>query len=111
MNNSIFYFFYSLAHKSIFIDKVIIFFATYFPFIVALLAFLLILFYYKDFKELFVAFFGAGLAWFIAHVLKVLIHENRPFLSIDNIHSLFLKDTFSFPSGHAAFFGALAFSI
>ena len=56
MNEALFYFFYSFAHQSGFLDKVIIFTAVYFPFLVALLAFLYLLFYRKSVREFILVF-------------------------------------------------------
>ncbi|OGJ04115.1 hypothetical protein A3G06_01325 [Candidatus Nomurabacteria bacterium RIFCSPLOWO2_12_FULL_46_14] len=111
MNREIFYFFYNLANRSPFFDQTIVFFAVYFPFIAATLAAVLFGFYYKKRRELIFIFLAAGLAWLIAYFLKDFIASGRPFVSLADISSLFLKESYAFPSGHAAFFGALAVAI
>ncbi len=124
MNQSIFYFFYNFAHQSTFLDKVIVFFAFYFPYLVVILAGLFILFHHEVFradnplqvflqkkKEIFKAFFAGSLAWVLAQVLKFLFSFSRPAEALASINPLITKSDYSFPSGHATFFMALAVSI
>ncbi len=128
MNNQIFYFFYNFAHQSIFLDKIIVFLAVYFPYIVVIFAGLFLLFYHKillsrnPFKEFinkwkyfFIVFFPGFLAVFISVVLKLLFHTDRPFIALSNVYNLLPSpesySDYAFPSGHAAIFSALAFAI
>ena len=111
MNEAVFYFFYNLAHQSVFFDELIVFFAVSFPFAVMFLAFLYLLFYRKSLQDLIFVFFAAGVTWIIAHFLKILINIPRPFDAIANVSALFTESGQAFPSGHAAFFSALAFAI
>lgn len=111
MNNEIFYFFYNLAHQSIFFDNLIVFFAVYFPYLVILLAALFLIFYRKSWKEFFLVFFSSGLAVFFDLIFKYLIHTPRPFVAFANISGLFPESGYAFPSGHATFFMALAISL
>ena len=124
MNNTIFYFFYNLAHQFTFLDNVIIFIAVYLPWLVAIAAFLFLIFYHKIFsaenpfkefvnkwREFFFVFFSAGFAWVVAKVLKILIYTDRPFLALQDVSALFIESGFAFPSGHAIFFSALGFAL
>lgn len=124
MDNIIFYFFYSLTHQSQFFDSLIIFFAVYFPYVIIILSGLFLLFHHEVFKtestfavfmqkrkEILSAFFVGILAWIIANILKFLFHTPRPFDVFSQVRSLFPETGFAFPSGHAAFFMALAVSI
>lgn len=124
MNNSIFYFFYNLAHKSDTVDSVITFSAVYFPYIVIILAGLFLLFhhdvfkaeypyqiFFKKKKEILSVFITAGVAWAASSVLKILIQVERPLVKLPDVQSLFPETGFAFPSGHATFFMALAFSL
>lgn len=124
MNHAIFYFFYNLAHQSRVVDDIIVFFAVYFPYIVVFAAGIFLLMHHDIFraenpfqvflqkkKEILLCFFSGSLAWVIAIILKIFIHTNRPFIEFANVQSLFLESGFAFPSGHAAFFFALAFII
>jgi undecaprenyl-diphosphatase len=124
MNNSIFFFFYNLAHQSAYFDRLIVFLAVYFPYIVIMLAGLFLLFHHEVFlaespwevflqkkQEILLAFFTGSLAWVLAKMLKVFIHTARPFADLPGVHPLFFESGYSFPSGHATFFMGLAFSI
>ena len=124
MNETIFYFFYNLAHRSEIFDKLIIFFAFYFPYIVIILAGLFLLFHHDVFKaenpyqvflqkkkEILMVFITSGFAWILAKLLKIFIQVDRPFTELSNIDPLILKTDFAFPSGHATFFMALAVCI
>ncbi len=124
MNNQIFFFFYNLAHQSVFFDKLIIFTADIFPYIVVLAAGLFLLMHHdvlpsqnpfkefiKKWKEICLVFFSGVLAWSLAFVLKILIQTPRPFTVFTNVHSLFSETGYAFPSGHATFFSAIAVAI
>ena len=111
MNNTIFFFFYNFAHRGVLLDDLIIFFAVYFPYIVILMAGIFLLFYRKSLKDFFWVFLSAGIAVIMAEILKSLIHTERPFVVLKNVHSLFAESSLAFPSGHATFFSALAMAI
>ncbi|MEK7060181.1 MAG: phosphatase PAP2 family protein [Patescibacteria group bacterium] len=111
MNNQIFFTFYNLAHQSAFLDKVIIFFADTFPYIVILLAVIYLFFYKKSWKDFFIIFISSSLAWFISYILKILFHTLRPFEMFPTVVSLISETGYAFPSGHATFFMALAFAL
>ena len=124
MNNTIFYFFYSFAHQSSLLDNVIVFFANYLPYIVILGSILFLFSHYRVFespistetlllrcREVSLVFLSPILAWVVAYLLKILIHVQRPFLALSGVQSLFPETGYSFPSGHATFFSALAISI
>src|SRR3989344_7534608 len=108
INNSIFYFLYSFAHQSALVDNLIVFFAVYFPYLVILLALVLLFFYHgKTAKEVLLVFSSAGADWIASKILKFIIHADRPFTALPQIDSLFAESGYSFPSGHATFFMAL----
>ncbi|MEI6280917.1 MAG: phosphatase PAP2 family protein [bacterium] len=124
MNETIFFFFYNLAHKSQIFDSIVVFFADTFPYIVIILAGLFLLFHHEVLKaeepfrvfmekkkEILLAFFSGGLAWVLAAILKYIIHTPRPFNAFANIQPLISETSFAFPSGHATFFMALAISL
>ncbi|MEI7810635.1 MAG: phosphatase PAP2 family protein [bacterium] len=124
MNNQIFFFFYNAAHKSIFIDNLIIFFAQYFPYLIIFLSVVFLLFHHEvfakkfpikalviKFKEIILVFLSVILAWLSAIFLKNVFAIPRPFVQFSDVHSLVSETDFSFPSGHATFFMALAVAI
>ncbi len=124
MNNQIFFFFYNLAHRSEFFDNFVVFIAHTFPYIVILLAGIFLLVHHdvlpsknpfkifaQRWKEIVLVFFSGIFAWCISQILKLLIHTSRPVVEFQNVVSLIQKNDFSFPSGHATFYMALAFAI
>ncbi len=124
MNQAIFYFFYSFAHKFAALDDLFIFCALYLPYLVVVGAIVFLLFHHevipsenplkqfsKKWKEVLLSFFVAGVAWCASKVLKVLIHIDRPFTALPNVKSLITESGYAFPSGHATFFMALGVAI
>lgn len=124
MNNTIFFFFYNFAHQFWLLDKIIIFFALYFPYVVVMLAGLFLLFHHEVFKaespwqiflqkkkEILLVFFSAGLAYVLAYIFKFFFHTLRPFDLFSQVQSIIPESGYAFPSGHAATFAALAFAI
>lgn len=53
-------------------------------------------------------FGAAALAWLGALFIRLFIHRPRPFVADQSILALLEKTSYSFPSGHAAFFFALS---
>src|SRR3989344_3988677 len=124
MNEAIFYFLYGFAHRNGFLDSLIVFLANDFPYVVMIAAGLFLLFHHEIFKaespfqdflqkkkEILMAFFAGAVAWVTAHILKIILQTGRPEGVLVGIESLFEKTGEAFPSGHAAFFAALAASI
>lgn len=126
MNYTIFFTLYGLAHKSNFLDWLIVFGAEWFGYIMILLAIAYLAFHtdgvfdyrapFLQFKnkvrEMFYVFFAAASAWTLATIVKSYITAPRPFMMFENVRPLFLHGGLdSFPSGHAMFFGALATSL
>src|SRR3989338_9452291 len=126
MNNTILSFFYNFAHQSDFFDGMVIFFAVYFP-VLILFGICAFLFYrsgiYKKnnltwiavkklTRELTVILGPAFVVYFVATILKEIIHIDRSFTQFDKISPLFNPNQqYSFPSTHAAIFSALACSV
>lgn len=124
MDKQIFFLFYDLAHQTNFFDKAVVFFAVIFPYIVIMLAGAYLLLHhenlrskyifsdlFKKWKEIALVFFSGILSWFLADLFKALLFTSRPFVRYPNVTSLFFEKGFAFPSGHATFFMAIAFSI
>lgn|SRR5574343_43967 len=125
MNENIFYTLHSLSGRSEFFDKLVIFFSDTFGYILILLSIIFIILYRnkgdilknkkqifrQKTKELIIVFGSTLFTWGLVVLLKNLFHNPRPFLVYD-IQTLFIyggED--SFPSGHAAFYGALAIAV
>ncbi|KKS26645.1 MAG: Phosphoesterase PA-phosphatase related protein [Parcubacteria group bacterium GW2011_GWC1_42_11] len=115
MNETIFNFFYSFAHKSYALDFCIHFFAEWYGLIILFVLFIY-LFKHRDnpkkgVRDLFVVGTTAVSAWFIAHFFKDVFHTLRPFDAVASIKPLVIESGYAFPSGHATFFMALASSL
>jgi undecaprenyl-diphosphatase len=109
---SIFHALNNLAGKSPLSDAAILFLASYLAYVLIALFIALILFsrHEKRLKiEIFLtALVSALIARFgIASLIRFFYHRPRPFTALQ-IHPLFTDPAWSFPSGHATFFFALA---
>lgn len=128
MNNIIFFSFFNLAHQSVFIDWLIVFFANTLGNILIVISFIFIIFYTNGIfdkqnfsfkynlesrlRSLVFVFSSAVFAWGITTVLKSIVSSPRPFIVFENIKPLFLHGGMdSFPSGHATFFISLAVAL
>ena len=114
LNTDIFYWFYGLAHQSSTVDGLIVFCAVYLGYALLICLGLCVLISKDkktDLRKASVAI-GSGLAaWVVAEVLKATLLSPRPFLFLSGVTPLFLETNSAFPSGHASFFGGLAFSL
>src|SRR3989344_5061174 len=113
MNELVFFFFYNLAHQSVFFDRLVTFTAVYFIYLVIILAFIFLFFHhhvlpspnpFREFlnkwKEFILICVSGGSSWVIAKILKVLIHTPRPFDAFPQVQALFSETGYAFPSGH-----------
>jgi len=112
----IFQAFYGLAHHNKVIDWLIIFFAGYFQYILLALAVYLLFSKIKDWRRkiYILSFFSLSAIisrGLITEIIRFFYHRARPFLALD-ISPLFNHDLAgSFPSGHMAFYFALALAV
>ena len=107
-----FYLLNSLAGQSPALDGLIVFFASYLPYILVIFALVLVLFSPSPKREkrelLFVAAAASIIARFgVTEIIRFFYHRPRPFLDLP-VTQLLTSSEWSFPSGHAAFFFALA---
>lgn len=115
MNEIIFNYVYSFAHRTNFLDTSIIFVAKWYGLVILALLFVY-LFEHRDnpkkgVRDLFVVGLTAVSAWFIAHFFKDVFVTLRPFDALPGVTPLITKTGYAFPSGHATFFMALAVSL
>ncbi|MFH1956027.1 MAG: phosphatase PAP2 family protein [Patescibacteria group bacterium] len=116
MNQSIFYYLNNLAGKSVCFDSIVVFCGDYLPYILVLGFALLLIFSKKDqISKLRFLFFSAVSVFtariVITEIIRYFYFHPRPFVN-NAVHQLiFHETTGSFPSGHAAFFFALATAI
>src|SRR3989344_7580554 len=111
MNETIFYFFYGLAHQAEWLDKLIVFFAVYFPYVVMVGAGAFLIWHRRAPREFAEVFFSGAFSWILSKLLKLFIQTPRPFQALAEVRNIFPESGYGFPSGHAAFFFGLAFSI
>lgn len=115
MDDSVFAYFYSFAHRSTALDFCISFITQWYG-LVILTALFIYLFKHKDnlrkgVTDLVVVSVTAVFAWFIAHFFKDVFHTLRPFDASPAVVPLVSESGYAFPSGHATFFMALASSL
>ena len=113
MNESILLFLNSYANSSPLISQGVVFCAEYLGYVV-LVAIIAYGLFGKDRKtdirQVLSLFAAAGFSWVVASASKYFFPSPRPFEALQSIQALFIHGGMdSFPSGHAAFFGALAF--
>lgn len=113
LNLKIFYFFNNLAGQNKILDWCFIFLAEYLEYFL-ILGFILFLVFLKKYslkEKIKLGVFGLGSAFFarfvIVEIIRYLIRRPRPFL-IHSVHQLVQESSYSFPSGHATFYFALA---
>lgn len=113
---SIFQYLNSWAGINSFYDWAIIFRAEYLPWVVGIGIFLFLIFGRNKKRELWMpiqAFASAIMARFVfTEIIRFFYNRPRPFEILQNIHQLIQHEAGgSFPSGHAAFFFALAMGV
>ena len=105
----------ALAGQSRLGDAVILFFATYLAYVVPAVLLALVFFSNKERREKVELLIVVGVASFVARfgvteIIRFFYHRPRPFLTL-SAHPLFTDSSWSFPSGHATFFFALATAV
>lgn len=109
---TLFYVLNGAAGRSPVFDAVVIFFGHYFPYVLVLF-FALLLFFSGYAKREKVRIFGVTVASMliarlgVTELIRFLYHRPRPFVA-HQVHALLIDDAWSFPSGHAALFFAMA---
>ena len=95
----------SLALRNFWLDSLGIFFAHYFPYILVICLFLLLIWNFEKYWPVVIlALFSGASARGITELIRFLWAQPRPF--IENHVNLLIEhiDSASFPSGHASFF-------
>lgn len=112
MDQAIVHYLNQVAAASPPLSGAVIFFAQYLPYLVAALFALFVIFRVLPQREkwlLLGAGFGAGaLARGAVELIRVFVERPRPFVTDETIVALLNETSYSFPSGHAAFFFALS---
>lgn len=113
LNESLFFSLNGLAGRSPFSDNLIVFFAEWLPYLMAaggLVAFLL---WRTEKRKKTRALIGALAAvaisrGVITEGIRFFYHHPRPASALERVTTLLQEQSYSFPSGHAAFFFALS---
>jgi undecaprenyl-diphosphatase len=111
-DTQLFYFLNNLAWQSRSFDAAVIFFASYFSYVLIVVFVALVYFSkyskYEKLRIFFIALSSTAIARFgITELIRFFYHRPRPFLTL-HVHQLIPETSWSFPSGHATFFFALA---
>ncbi len=114
MDQQLFSLVHNLAGKSQILDFFGIFFANYFPYLVALAAVLLFV-AEKDMRKKFDYYATLFLSLIISRgilteAIRFAYHRLRPFVAL-GFTPLVVDNSYAFPSGHATFFFALATAV
>ncbi|MDO8566821.1 MAG: phosphatase PAP2 family protein [bacterium] len=109
---SLFYLLNSLAGQSPFLDWVIVFFASYLAYILIALFLAYVFFSHYSKQDKFRILLIAGIPTFFARFgvvefIRLFYQRPRPFVDLP-VHQLLTSSEWSFPSGHATLFFALA---
>ncbi len=112
----LFYLLNNLAGQSPLFDAVIVFFASYLAYILVALFLVLVFFSQYPKREKLQIFWVTVISTIIARfgvteLIRFFYHRPRPFSALDNVHQLLTNGEWSFPSGHATFFFAMATAI
>ena len=116
MNQAIFDYFNNFAGKSAVFDSFVVFCAEWLPYILVAVFLAILIFSKKTYREKIKIFVFTGLSVFISRIviteaIRYFYHVSRPFVN-NNVNQLIFHETSgSFPSGHAAFFFALAMAV
>lgn len=112
LDTQLFYVFNNLAGKSPMVDTVIVFLASYLPYLLVGTFLLFVFLVASSRQERFKILIVAGLSVFTARfgvteLIRFFYQRVRPFDEF-SVTQLLTSDNWSFPSGHAAFFFALS---
>lgn len=113
-NNYLFKLIFGLSHRNFLIDDIGVFLAEYLPYLLVLGS-LIFIFLFEGWKKRILVFSEGLMALIlsrgiITEAVRFFYHSPRPFKAL-NLPALINESSFSFPSGHAALFFALATTI
>ena len=115
LDTQLFYFLNNLAGQSSLFDGVVVFLASYLPYLVVLTLLALVVFSQYQKREKWELLLVVGISAIVARfgvteLIRLFIHRPRPFLTMP-VHQLLTDSAWSFPSGHATFFFAIATAV
>lgn len=105
---------FGLSHRNFLLDDLGVFLAQYLPYL-AVLGFLAFIFLFDGWKKRLLVFGEGALVAILARgiiteAIRFFYHSPRPFQEL-NLSALIGESGYSFPSGHAALFFAIAMTI
>ena len=111
----LFYFFNNLVDKFQIFDTLVVFFAAYLQYFFVASFFIFLYFSaYSKRKKLYILAVTTFSSIFarlgVTEIIRFFYHRPRPFITYQ-IHQLIPENGWSFPSGHSAFFFAIAMSV
>lgn len=114
LNQHLFLIIFMAGHRNGFLAALAIFFAQWMPYLLVF-AFLLLAYYQKGWRHKVYLFAEGALAvilsrGIVTELIRFFYHHPRPF-SVYGLVPLFAESGWSFPSGHAAWFFALATTV
>lgn len=115
LDTQLFYLLNNLAGQSPFFDAVVVFLASYLAYTLVVLFLVLLLISQYSKREKLHIFFITTISAFVARfgiteIIRFFYHRPRPFIDMP-VNQLLTNDLWSFPSGHTAFFFALATAV
>lgn len=115
LDTQIFYLLNNLAGQSRTFDAVVVFLASYLPYLLIVLFLALVFFWHypkwEKWELLLVVGISSVIARFgVTELIRFFYHRPRPFLVLP-VHQLLTDSAWSFPSGHATFFFALSTAV
>ena len=114
-DTQVFYLLNNLAGQSAFFDELIVFLAAYLPYVLIVVFLALVFFSQYQKREKLQILFVTGMSTLIARygvveLIRFFYHRPRVFTDLP-VHQLLTSDKWSFPSGHATFFFAMATAV
>ncbi|OHA19409.1 MAG: hypothetical protein A2670_01850 [Candidatus Taylorbacteria bacterium RIFCSPHIGHO2_01_FULL_48_38] len=115
MDAQLFHLLNNFARQSRAFDAIVIFLAEYLPYAIVIAFFALLFYSGYTKREKIKIFWTTALATIVARygiteLIRLFYHRPRPFVAYDT-PALFAEGSWSFPSGHATFFFALATAV
>ena len=112
LNTALFYFFFQFSGQAAWLDALIVAMAEYVPYaIIMLIAYLIFRAWHAGKISLatgYVLALGSGIIGrVIVGIIRFFYHHPRPFVTLE-LKPLFIENSYSFPSGHAVFYFAVA---
>lgn len=103
----------NLAGRSPVVDAIVVFLAAYLQYVLVVAFFLLLYFSAYSRREKWRIFWTAAVSAAVARlgiteIIRFFYHRPRPFVINPAAHTLLSENDWSFPSGHSAFFFAVA---